>query len=97
MNTPITNYILYGPNNAYKFYGYSNFSSTAGINSMKLSNKGKRFVEFKDMKIGFNYCMESYSNSFWGTLRLESIGEMTFNDYTNGYECVVKFGSVKKK
>lgn len=33
---PITNYIMYGPNNNYKFYGYSNFTSSAGLNSVKV-------------------------------------------------------------
>jgi hypothetical protein len=32
-----------------------------------------------------------------GTVRHESIGELQFKDHTNGFECVLKFGSVKKK
>src|SRR5690606_11428179 len=95
---PVSHYVLYGPNDNYKFYGYSNFTSGAGMNSLKLTNKGKRYVEFKDgTKIFFNFCIEQYSNSFWGTLRHESTGEMTFKDLVNGYECLLKFGTVKKK
>jgi hypothetical protein len=95
---PISHYIMYGPNNSYKYHGYSNFTSNAGLNSLKVTNKGRRFVEFSDgTKIVYNFCQESYSNSFWGTLRHESIGETTYKDLTNAYECVLKFGTVKKK
>lgn len=34
---PVSHYIMYGPNDAYKFYGYSNFTSSAGLNSLKVS------------------------------------------------------------
>jgi hypothetical protein len=33
---PITHFIMYGPNNSFKFYGYSNFTSSAGLNSLKV-------------------------------------------------------------
>jgi hypothetical protein len=41
--------------------------------------------------------MESYSNTFLGTIRHESIGETWFKDSTNGFECSIKYGSAKKK
>jgi len=95
---PISHYLMLGPENNYKYYGYSNFSSGAGMNSVKVSNKGKRFVEFNDgTKVMFNFCYEQYGNSFWGTVKHESLGEITYKDVTNGYECVLKFSSVKKK
>jgi|LauGreDrversion4_2_1035121.scaffolds.fasta_scaffold174336_4 hypothetical protein len=95
---PVSHFIMYGPNNSYKFHGFSNFSSSAGLNSLKVVNRGKRMVEFPDgTKIAFNFASETYSNSFWGTLRHECHGDITFKDLTNGYECVVVFGSVKKK
>jgi hypothetical protein len=39
---------MIGPKNNYKFYGFSNFSSSAGLNSLKILNKGKRFFKFND-------------------------------------------------
>lgn len=45
---PITHYYMVGPNKNYIFHGFSNYSSTAGLNSLKLINKGKRFFEFPD-------------------------------------------------
>jgi hypothetical protein len=54
--------------------------------------------EFKDgTKISANYCSEQYSNTFIGTPRHESLGEIVFKDITNGLECIVKLDAVKKK
>lgn len=39
---------MIGPKNNYKFYGFCNFSSSAGLNSIKVMNKGKRYFEFND-------------------------------------------------
>ena len=95
---PISHYIMYGPDNSYKYYGYSNFSSSAGLNSLKVTNKGKRFAEFADgTKIAYDFCYESYSNSFWGTLRHETLGDINFVDLKNGFECKLTFNSVKRK
>ena len=95
---PVSNYIMYGPDNNYKYWGFSNFSSHAGFNSLKVVNKGKRTVEFKDKtKITFDFCDEIYSNSFWGTLRHESLGDIKYVDEVNGYNCHIKFGNIKKK
>jgi hypothetical protein len=33
---PISHFLVYGPNNNYKIYGYSNFTSSAGLNSLKV-------------------------------------------------------------
>jgi len=45
-----------GPNNSYKYYGHSNFHSSAGLNSLTLTNSGKRCIEFKDgSKFEFDY------------------------------------------
>lgn len=45
---PVTSYELIGPNKSYYFSGYSQFSSSAWLNSFSVCNKGKRYVEFKD-------------------------------------------------
>ena len=33
---PVSHYIMFGPNKSYKMYGYSNFTSSAGMNSLKV-------------------------------------------------------------
>jgi len=45
----------------------------------------------------FGCCNESFNNSFFGTIRQESIGEISFKDLKNGFELVLKLGNVKKK
>lgn len=45
---PVSSYEVYGPNKSYYFAGYSKFGSSAGLNSLTVSNKGKRFVQFPD-------------------------------------------------
>jgi len=95
---PTSHYIMYGPEKSYVYSGYSNFSSNAGMNSLKLVTKGIRQVQFKDGTIiQYDFPMEIFSNSFWGTLRQESDGDITYKDLTNGYQCKITFGSVKKK
>lgn len=89
---------MYGPHNNFKYFGYSTFSSSAGFNSLKVINKGKRFVEFNDgVKIDFNFCEENFSNCFWGTVNLQSLGTMIFIDKKNEIECKLNFKYDSKK
>jgi uncharacterized protein YwgA len=54
---------MIGPNGNYKFHGYGNFSSSAGLNSLKILNKGKRTYEFKDGQvITSNFCYVNIIN-----------------------------------
>ena len=60
-----------------------NFKSNAWINSMKLTNTGKRCVDFKDgTNIDCNHCQGQYSNTFTGNLRHENLGDIYWNDVT---------------
>lgn len=45
---PISHYELYGPNKEWYYSGFSNYSSSAGLNSCSVTNHGKRSVRFKD-------------------------------------------------
>ena len=93
---PCSNYIIYGPNNNYKFSGYYDFKSNAWVNSCKLVNQGKRKVEFKDGTIiDFDYIQDEYSNTFWGTMRHENVGEIHWK-VNDGLECTCKFGGNDK-
>ena len=94
---PCSNFIIYGPNNNYKFSGYLNFTSNAWINSMKLTNTGKRCVDFKDgTHIDFDYCQDQYSNTFYGTFRHENIGDVHWNDVTHGLKAEMSLGGSAK-
>jgi hypothetical protein len=37
-----------GPNDCYQYYGYYDFEINPGINSITLTNSGRRTVVFKD-------------------------------------------------
>lgn len=48
---------MIGPNDNYKFHGHCNFSSSAGLNSLKIVNKGKRTYQFNDgQTISSTFC-----------------------------------------
>jgi len=95
---PVSHFYMIGPNKNYKYHGFGNFSAGAGFNSVKVYNKGKRTVEFADGgKIHFNFGNDIYNNSFFGTIRQETIGELVFKDATHGFELVIKIDNVKKK
>jgi hypothetical protein len=95
---PISHFYMIGPKNNYKYHGHCNFGAGAGFNSVKVNNKGKRMIEFPDGgKIHFTFCNEIYNNSFFGTIRQESIGDIVFKDLVHGFELVIKLGNVKKK
>jgi hypothetical protein len=49
---PVSHFLIYGPNNNYKIYGYSNFTSGAGLNSLKVSIKNfNLFLIFSNFSI----------------------------------------------
>lgn len=45
---PVSYFLIYGPNKNYRYYGYYNYDAKAGLNSLTILNKGKRYVEFPD-------------------------------------------------
>lgn len=89
---PISHFLIYGPHNKYKYYGYLCFVTNAWFNSLKLTNKGKRWIELEGSKITFNYCVDQYSNTFWGAFRHECVGDMEFIDEITGISCKFTLG-----
>lgn len=58
---PISHYEVYGPGNSYYYCGYSQFSSSAGLNTLYVNNKGKRYMKFKDgVRFDFDFYDVSY-------------------------------------
>ncbi len=91
---PCSNFILFGPNNLYIYSGYLNYTTHAYLNSLKLTNVGKRYVKFNDgTQIHFNYSIDNYSNTFFGIFRHESLGQMEFIDIENGIESKFTLGN----
>lgn len=95
---PISQYLVYGPNKKYIYSGYSSFSSSAGLNSISVVNKGKRYVKFDDgTKFEFNFFNESISNSFWGTMKHETIGDIVYIEKEKNISCKVTIGMNKNE
>lgn len=101
---PVSSYEVYGPNKSYYFAGYSKFGSSAGLNSVTVSNKGRRFVQFPDgVKFEFDFfkvsiiliIKETFSNSFWGILKHETHGEVVYIEKKHNISCKVKMGMTK--
>jgi hypothetical protein len=64
---------------------------------MKLTNTGKRCVDFKDgTHIDFNYCQDQYSNTFYGNFRHENLGDMFWNDVTHELRAEMSLGGSAK-
>ncbi|EAS07563.1 oxysterol-binding protein (macronuclear) [Tetrahymena thermophila SB210] len=95
---PITYIYVTGPQKKYVSYGYGEFDASAGLNSLKIKNNGKRFFKFQDGQlITFNQGYEYFSGTFFGTTRHETLGKIMFQDTKNEIECKIKFGKVKKR
>ena len=55
-------------------------------------------MKFKDgQTIEYTFGEESYSATFLGTMRHESLGKITFSDKRNGLSCEIQIGKVKKR
>jgi hypothetical protein len=91
---PRSHFLIIGNENKWRYYGYFDYTSNGWFNSFKLTNSGSRIAEFNNTKskIHFDYPVDNFGNTFWGTMRQESLGNVTFKDLTHGYEAVMKFG-----
>ncbi|EGR29503.1 oxysterol binding, putative [Ichthyophthirius multifiliis] len=95
---PVSYFLVYGPNGSYLQFGNYNYESNAGINSLQLKNKGNRQVKFYDgQTIKYNYVKEVYSGSFFGSMKVESKGSLSFQDSQNGIFANIDIDQVKKK
>jgi hypothetical protein len=45
---PISQYLVFGPDQNYQYSGYYHCEAKAGFNSITIINKGKRQIKFKD-------------------------------------------------
>ena len=68
---PISYFLIYGPNECYRFSGYYDFEISPGLNSLTLKNTGDRRFIFSDgTEIKANYPVSEFSSTFFGTARI---------------------------
>ena len=95
---PVSYFLVIGPEESYRYTGYYAFQASAGLNSMTLTNKGRRTFQFKNGQvISVNFGKEIFAGVFIGSLRSEAIGGFQFKDELNDLKCEIKYGKVKKK
>ncbi|CAG9326920.1 KES1_7 [Blepharisma stoltei] len=93
---PVSHFLIKGPSDSYQVSGYFNFIAKARINSVTITNVGRKVFSFPDgQSISQNCPEEVFSGTFFGTMRHESLGVVEFNDEGNGYKCKLQFGGNK--
>jgi len=95
---PVSSFQFFGPNKNYHLSGYMNYAAHAGFTSVLVENIGKRQIQFHDGQvIKYNFCNERLHGLFWGTIRHETIGDLTFTDEKNKLEGYIKIANDKKR
>ena len=92
---PVSSFFVDG--NGFKIFGYFNYTAKAGLNSITVTNLGKRIFQFFD---GYSVTLtcpeEVFSGTFLGTMRHESLGTIQASD-NEGNTCTVTIGKIKGK
>jgi len=95
---PVSYMMQQGPNNSYRWYGYSSFTPKAHMNSIDLVVKGGKWVEFPDgTVITYQPHQDKVLNSLWGTLVHLVCGRCEFEDKKNGITGWYEIGIDKKR
>lgn len=95
---PMSYMLVVGPQESYRYYGHYHYEAKAGLNSMTLTNRGRRVLRFADgHSIASNFSKDTFSGVFLGTMRSEVVGDIEFVDQQNDIRCLVQFGKVKNK
>lgn len=81
----------------YRLTGYFNFTAKAGLNSVTVTNSGKKIYTFPDGHVISQNCGEDlFGGTFFGQLRHDCHGDYVFTDHNYGNVCRLKVG-VKDK
>jgi len=85
---PISNFLVIGPNESYRFYGYGEWHASFSTNTVKGHQKGPHFVEFPDgTLITYTLPWMNVNGVLHGDRIIEYEGVMEFRDETNGLSC----------
>ena len=96
---PISYLLQTGPDDLYKWSGYSTFVSRVYMNSIDLDVTGTKVLEFKSdgAQIKYNGPNDNFANFLWGTLIHNLTGTCNFVDEKNGIEAYYTFGEAGRK
>ena len=93
---PISYVLTEGPDQLYRWSGYSSFSSRVHMNSVDLDVVGGKTITFKDGgRITYTPHQDKFLNSLWGTLIHLVTGHCTFEDKQNGVTAEYTIGGAK--
>ena len=90
---PITNFLLEGPDNLYRFSGFFEYKAwLSGINSLGGSRVGKQIFSFQDGGLlSLKDPIMQITNLVSGDRALNFTGTMTITDYINKLELIVTY------
>lgn len=81
---PISYFLVVGPKEEYRFFGYYHFEARPSLNSASLINRGTRTLKFRDgQTIVSNYPSTEYRGVFMGEIAEGPSGTVTFSDQAN--------------
>ena len=93
---PISYLLQEGPDELYRWSGFSSFTTRVHMNSIDLDVKGGKVITFKDGgRITYTPHQDKFYNSLWGTLCHCLCGTCDFVDEANGIEAQYTIG-IKK-
>ena len=95
---PITNFLLEGPNNLYRFSGFFEYKAwLAGLNTMGGSRIGKQVFSFSDGGLlSLKDPTMEISNMISGERFLNFVGQLTITDHINKLEVIGTYGAPKQ-
>lgn len=77
--------------------GFYNFAASAGLNTVTINNHGNKLIEFPDgHTIRVNCPIEIFTGTFWGEMRHETMGTLSYAD-SYGNTCDIVIGKTKKR
>ena len=95
---PISYITFEGPNDMFRFHGYSNFAVKARWNHINLEVGGHKMVEFPDgTKITFGNVQDTFQNYLIGTCHHILHGDFEFVDEKNKLRGIMNVGQVSRK
>ena len=95
---PITHYLLEGPGNAYRMYGYYEIFGKMGKNSLTSGLRGPCTIEFPDgTRINFNAPDFRIGGTIMGDRTVEAISSIVFEDLVHQLRAVVVLGTFQSK